>query len=100
MPEPAAERTALVTGASRGIGAAIARALGRTTAGPSVSTTAPIATGADAVVAAIEGDGGAPSRSAPTSTDRRRAEQLFAALESQLRAPGAGARQQRRDHGR
>lgn len=76
----------LVTGASRGIGAAIARALGQDGWPVGVNYRAD-RTGAENVVAEIESKGGRAIALAADVTDPSAPDELFGALESHYEAP-------------
>ncbi len=86
MPDSPTARTALVTGASRGIGAAIARVLARDGWRVGVNYRSD-RDGAESVVADIEREGGQAVALAADVADRGAPDELFGALESHFEGP-------------
>jgi 3-oxoacyl-[acyl-carrier protein] reductase len=86
MPDASTARTALVTGASRGIGAAIARALARDGWRVGVNYRAD-RDGAQSVVSEIEREGGQAVALPADVADPGAANELFSALESHFDSP-------------
>jgi 3-oxoacyl-[acyl-carrier protein] reductase len=86
MPDPSTARTALVTGASRGIGAAIARSMARDGWRVGVNYRSD-RDGAESVVSEIEREGGQAVALPADVADPGAPDELFGALESHFEGP-------------